>query len=48
MIMALLGVDADAAFARMVHVSSRLNVKVRDLAALIVEGHVEAVLKAAD
>jgi hypothetical protein len=48
MIMARLGVDADDAFARLVHVSSRLNVKVRDLATLVVEGHVDAVLNAAD
>jgi putative methionine-R-sulfoxide reductase with GAF domain/PAS domain-containing protein len=48
MIMARLGVDADDAFARLVHVSSRLNVKVRDLATLVVEGHVDAVLDAAD
>jgi len=44
-IMARLGVSADDAFARLVHLSSRLNVKVRDLAALIVEGHVDAVLQ---
>ncbi|MGY1802367.1 ANTAR domain-containing protein [Blastococcus sp. SYSU D00922] len=48
MIMARLGVDADDAFARLVSLSSRLNVKVRDLAALVVEGHVDAVLHAAD
>jgi GAF domain-containing protein len=48
MIMARLGVDADDAFARLVNVSSRLNVKVRDLAALVVEGHVDAVLHAAE
>jgi GAF domain-containing protein len=48
MIMARLGVDADDAFARMVHLSSRLNVKVRDLAGLIVEGHVDDMLHAAD
>ena len=47
-IMARLGVDADDAFARLVKLSSRLNVKVRDLAALVVEGHVDAVLRAAD
>ncbi|MGY1603122.1 ANTAR domain-containing protein [Geodermatophilus sp. SYSU D00815] len=45
-VMARLDVDADEAFARLVKVSSRLNVKVRDLAALIVEGHVDAVLRA--
>ena len=48
MIMARLGVNADDAFARLVNLSSRLNVKVRDLAALVVEGHVDAVLHAAD
>jgi len=48
MIMARLGVDANDAFARMVTVSSRLNVKVRYLAGLIVEGHVDDVLRAAD
>jgi putative methionine-R-sulfoxide reductase with GAF domain/PAS domain-containing protein len=48
MIMARLGVDADDAIARLVNVSSRLNVKLRDLAALVVEGHVDAVLHAAD
>jgi GAF domain-containing protein len=47
-IMARLNVDADNAFARLVNVSSRLNVKVRDLAALVVEGHVDAVLRAAE
>ena len=47
-IMARLDVNADDAFARLVKLSSRLNVKVRDLAALIVEGHVDAVLRAAD
>jgi putative methionine-R-sulfoxide reductase with GAF domain len=45
MIMARLEVDAEEAFARLVKLSSRLNVKVRDLAALIVEGHVDAVLR---
>lgn len=48
MIMAMLGVDAEEAFARMVNLSSRLNVKVRDLAGLIVSGHVDAILRAAD
>jgi AmiR/NasT family two-component response regulator len=48
MIMARLGVDADDAFARLVRLSSRLNVKIRDLAALIVEGHVDAVLHATE
>lgn len=46
MLMARLGVDADDAFARLVNLSSRLNVKVRDLAALVVEGHIDAVLRA--
>jgi 3-hydroxyacyl-CoA dehydrogenase len=47
-IMARLGVSAEDAFARLVKLSSRLNVKVRDLAALVVEGHVDAVLHAED
>jgi putative methionine-R-sulfoxide reductase with GAF domain/PAS domain-containing protein len=47
-IMARLGVGPDDAFARLVDVSSRLNVKVRDLAALVVEGHADAVLQATD
>lgn len=47
-VMARLGVDADDAFARLVQVSSRLNVKVRDLAQLVVEGHLDAVLRAAE
>jgi len=47
-IMARLGVNADDAFARLVNLSSRLNVKVRDLATLITQGHVDAVLRAAD
>ncbi|MFW3170941.1 ANTAR domain-containing protein [Geodermatophilus sp. CPCC 206100] len=46
MIMARLGVDADDAFARLVSLSSQLNVKVRDLATLVVEGHVDDVLSA--
>jgi GAF domain-containing protein len=48
MVMARLGIDADEAFARLVKLSSHLNVKLRDLAALIVEGHVDAVLRAGD
>jgi putative methionine-R-sulfoxide reductase with GAF domain/PAS domain-containing protein len=48
MIMARLDVGADDAFARLVKLSSRLNVKIRDLAALVVEGHVDDVLHAAD
>ena len=47
-VMARLGVGPDDAFARLVNVSSRLNVKIRDLATLVVEGHVDAVLRAAD
>jgi GAF domain-containing protein len=46
MVMARLGVDADEAFARLVKLSSRLNIKLRDLAGLIVEGHVDAILRA--
>jgi GAF domain-containing protein len=48
MIMARLGVDADEAFARLVKLSSRSNVKIRDLAALVVEGQVDATLRVAD
>jgi GAF domain-containing protein len=48
MVMARLGVNAEDAFARLVKLSSHLNVKLRDLAALIVEGHVDAVLRADD
>ncbi|MGY1806351.1 ANTAR domain-containing protein [Blastococcus sp. SYSU D00669] len=47
-LMARLGGDADEAFARLVKVSSRLNVKVRDLAALIVGGHADEVLRVAE
>ena len=47
-VMARLGVDADQAFARLVKLSSRMNVKLRDLAALVVEGHADAVLRAAE
>jgi GAF domain-containing protein len=47
-VMARLGVNADDAFARLVKVSSRLNVKLRDLAGLVVEGHVDAILRAGD
>ena len=46
MVMARLGVDADNAFTRLVKLSSHLNVKLRDLASLIVEGHVDAILRA--
>ncbi|RBY81248.1 hypothetical protein DQ239_01135 [Blastococcus sp. TF02-09] len=45
-IMARIGVDAEEAFARLVALSSRLNVKLRDLARLIVEGEGEAVITA--
>jgi GAF domain-containing protein len=48
MVMARLGVSADDAFARLVKLSSHLNVKLRDLATLIVEGHVDAILRAAN
>jgi ANTAR domain len=48
MIMARLDVNADDAFARLVGLSSRLNVKIRDLAELIVEGHLDAVLRAGE
>ena len=47
-IMGRLGVNTDDAFARLVSVSSRLNVKVRDLATLITEGQVDALLRAGD
>jgi len=47
-VMARLGVSADDAFARLVKLSSHLNVKLRDLATLIVEGHVDAILRAAN
>ncbi|HEX8857817.1 MAG TPA: ANTAR domain-containing protein, partial [Actinomycetes bacterium] len=46
MIMMRLGVDADDAFARLAGVSNRLNVKLRDLANLVVAGHVDDVLRA--
>jgi GAF domain-containing protein len=48
MLMARLGVDADEAFARLVALSSRLNVKVRDLARLVVEGDTGLVIAADD
>ena len=47
-VMARLGGNADEAFARLVKLSSHLNVKLRDLAGLIVEGHVDALLHAGD
>ncbi|MGY1744317.1 ANTAR domain-containing protein [Blastococcus sp. SYSU D00695] len=46
-LMARLGVSADNAFARLVALSNRLNVKVRDLAALVVSGHADEVIAAA-
>ncbi|MGY1731005.1 ANTAR domain-containing protein [Geodermatophilus sp. SYSU D01045] len=45
-LMGRLGVDADDAFARLVTLSNRLNVKVRDLAQLVVQGHVDEVIAA--
>jgi GAF domain-containing protein len=45
-LMARLGVDADEAFARLVSLSSRLNVKVRELARLVISGDAEAVISA--
>jgi GAF domain-containing protein len=47
-LMARLGVDADEAFARLVTLSSRLNVKVRDLARLVVEGDADLLVAAED
>jgi PAS domain S-box-containing protein len=47
-IMARLGVTADDAFTRLVTLSSRMNVKLRDLARLVVEGEGDAVLGALD
>ncbi len=46
-LMARLGVDAEGAFARLVTVSNRLNVKVRALAQLVVDGHADHLLAAA-
>jgi GAF domain-containing protein/PAS domain-containing protein len=48
MIMMRLGVDADDAFARLADVSNRLNIKLRDLAGLVVTGHVDDVLRVSD
>jgi GAF domain-containing protein/PAS domain-containing protein len=45
-LMARLDVDADEAFARLVKLSSRLNVKLRDLARMVVEGHADRVIAA--
>jgi PAS domain-containing protein len=47
-LMARLGVGADDAFARLVTLSNRLNVKLRDLAQLVVEGHSPEVFAALD
>jgi hypothetical protein len=47
-LMARLGVDADEAFARLVALSSRLNVKLRELARLVVEGDADLVVAAGD
>ncbi|MGY1641862.1 ANTAR domain-containing protein [Geodermatophilus sp. SYSU D00703] len=47
-LMARLGIDADDAFARLVALSNRLNVKLRDLAQLVVEGHASEVIAAAE
>jgi AmiR/NasT family two-component response regulator len=44
--MARLGVSADEAFARLVTLSNQLNVKLRDLAQLVVDGHAAEVLGA--
>ncbi|MGR6964735.1 ANTAR domain-containing protein [Geodermatophilus sp. URMC 61] len=46
-LMARLGIDADEAFARLVALSNRLNVKLRDLAQLVVDGHAAEVIDAA-
>ncbi|MGY1824476.1 ANTAR domain-containing protein [Geodermatophilus sp. SYSU D00079] len=46
-LMAHLGVNADEAFARLVTLSNRHNVKLRDLAQLVVTGNVEEVVAAA-
>jgi GAF domain-containing protein len=45
-LMARFGIDADDAFARLVALSNRLNVKLRDLALLVVEGHAAEVIAA--
>ena len=45
-LMARLGVSADEAFARLVTLSNQLNVKLRDLAQLVVDGHAAEVLGA--
>ncbi|MGY1710579.1 ANTAR domain-containing protein [Geodermatophilus sp. SYSU D00758] len=46
-LMARLGVSADEAFTRLVALSNRMNVKLRDLARLVVEGHADEVVSAA-
>jgi PAS domain S-box-containing protein len=46
MLMVTLHIDADEAFARLAKLSSRLNVKLRDLARLVVEGHADEVIAA--
>jgi GAF domain-containing protein len=45
-LMARLDIDADEAFARLAKLSSRLNVKLRDLARMVVEGHADRVIAA--
>ena len=47
-VMARLGVSADEAFTRLVAISNRLNVKLRDLAGLVLEGHLDALVRAAE
>ncbi|RBY82882.1 hypothetical protein DQ238_02405 [Geodermatophilus sp. TF02-6] len=45
-LMARLGIDAEDAFARLITLSNRLNVKLRDLAQLVVQGHADEVIAA--
>jgi len=45
-LMARLGVSADEAFARLIALSNQLNVKLRDLAQLVVDGHAAEVIDA--
>lgn len=45
-LMARLGIDADEAFTRLVALSNRLNVKLRDLAQLVVQGRADEVIDA--
>ncbi|RFU21524.1 ANTAR domain-containing protein [Geodermatophilus marinus] len=47
-LIARLGIDAEDAFARLVALSNRLNIKVRDLAHLVVEGNAAEVLAAGE